>query len=137
MPGVLRKAGLLSIALGLAAAPLVGGAPASKPRLTLKASPMNGTPSTVFVFQAVLLGGEDTEEFYCLSTEWIWEEQADSSINESQCPPYQAGETKIDRSFTEEQSFRSPGPHQVKVVLRKGERQIAVAALTVTVRQDR
>jgi len=97
---------------------------------------MNGTTSTVFLFQAVLTGGEDSEDFYCLSTEWIWEEQLDSSINESECPPWVPGETKIDRSFSEEQSFRSPGPHLVKVVLRKGEKQIAAASITVRVREN-
>ncbi|MBX7186310.1 MAG: hypothetical protein K1Y01_14320 [Vicinamibacteria bacterium] len=111
------------------------GAAAPRPRLTLKALPTVGTASTLFVFQAVLTGAEETEDFYCLSTEWIWEEQLDSSINESECPPYVPGETKIDRSFSEEQSFRALGPHVVKVVLRKGEKQIATASITVTVRE--
>ena len=133
---VVRNLGFLAIALVFASAPFAGGAPpVSKPRLTLKASPMNGPASTLFVFQAILTGGEDSEDFYCLSTEWIWEEQADSSINESECPPYKAGETKVDRSFSEEQSFRTPGKHLVQVVLRKGEKQIATAFITVTVRE--
>ncbi|MEO8499534.1 MAG: hypothetical protein ABI565_01365 [Vicinamibacteria bacterium] len=106
-----------------------------KPRLTLKAAPLNGTPSTLFVFQARLTGGEDGEGLYCLTTEWIWEEQADSSLNEAECPPYKAGETQVERSFSEEQTFRSPGPHVVRVVLRKGDKEIASAAITVTVRE--
>jgi hypothetical protein len=123
------------MAVALAAAPLSSVAAPPKPRLTLKALPTNGTSSTVFVFHAILTGGEDSEDFYCLSTEWIWEEQLDSSINESECPPWAPGETKIDRSFSEEQSFHSLGPHLVKVVLRKGEKQIATASITVTVRE--
>jgi len=112
-----------------------GAGAAEKPRLTLRAAPTNGTPSTVFVFQARLTGGEDGEGLYCLTTEWIWEEQADSSLNEAECPPYKAGETPIERTFSEEQSFRSLGTHVVKVVLRKGEREIASAAITVTIRK--
>lgn len=132
---VLRTLGFACLAIAWAAAPLPSAAAPPKPRLTLKALPMNGTSSTLFVFHAILTGGEDSEEFYCLSTEWVWEEQLDSSINESECPPYVPGETKIDRSFSEEQSFRAPGKHLVKVVLRKGEKQIATASITVTVRE--
>jgi hypothetical protein len=135
MSRILRTLGLASLTLALAAAPLSSAAAPQKPRLSLKALPMNGTSSTLFVFQAILTGGEDSEDFYCLSTEWIWEEQLDSSINESECPPYVAGETRIDRSFSEEQSFRTPGKHLVKVVLRKGDKQIATASITVTVRE--
>ena len=125
----------LVLVLGLALAPPspAPAAPASKPKLTLKALPQVGTPSTVFVFQALLKGGEDGEGLYCLSTEWIWEEQLDSSINEAECPPYVPGETPIERTFSEEQSFQGLGKHLVKVVLRKGEKEIASASVTVTV----
>lgn len=126
------------LAMALVMAPLppsAGAAAAAKPKLTLKALPQVGTPQTLFVFQARLTGGEDGESLYCLSTEWIWEEQLDSSINESECPPYVKGETPIDRTFSEEQSFRSLGKHLVKVVLRKGEKEIASASVTVTVRE--
>ena len=136
-PRVSRALRALSIGLLLFASPSSDGAAGpAKPRLTLKALPMIGTPSTLFIFHAILTGGEESEDFYCLGTEWIWEEQLDSSINESECPPYVAGETKIDRSFSEEQSFRSPGPHLVKVVLRRGEKQIATASITVQVREN-
>lgn len=122
---------LVAAVVSLAAGP---AAAAEKPKLSLKASPAIGTKSTVFLFQALLTGGEDGEGLYCLSTEWIWEEQADSSLNESECPAFKAGETKIERRFTEEQSFHSPGAHVVRVVLRKGEKEIASAGVTVTVR---
>ena len=131
----LRPLGAACLAL-LMTAPADHGTAAEKPRLTLKASPQSDTPSTLFVFQARLSGGEDGEGLYCLTTEWIWEEQADSSLNEAECPPYKAGETAIERSFSEEQSFRSLGPHLVRVVLRKGDKEIARAAITVTVRKQ-
>lgn len=136
MPGKWRRLWRLSVALLLAVAPASPGAPPPKPKLTLKALPMNGTTSTLFIFQAILTGAEDKEDFYCLGTEWIWEEQLDSSINETECPPWVPGETKVDRSFSEEQSFHTPGPHLVKVVLRKGEKQIATASVTVRVREE-
>ena len=109
---------------------------APKPKLSVKGSPSVGTTATVFVFRAVLVGGEDNEDLYCLATEWEWEEQADASLNEAECPPFKAGETAIERTFTEEQSFRRSGPHVVRVVVRKGEREIASASTTVTVRRE-
>ena len=70
----------------------------SKPKLTLKGVPSVGFPSTVFVFQARLTGGRDDDEgLYCLTAEWVWEEQADSSLNESECEPFEPGATRIDQ----------------------------------------
>ena len=110
-------------------------AAAEKPKLTLKASPSFGNPSTLFSFRAVLVGGDDSEDLYCVTAEWTWEEQADSSLNESDCPPYKKGETPIERTFMEEQSFRREGPHVVRLVLRKGDREVASAGTSVTVRR--
>lgn len=135
----LRRLDLAGLALvaGLSAWPAVRAEAADKPKLTIKAAPAIGSPSTVFVFQAILQGGIDGEGLYCLSAEWTWEEQADSSINETECPPFKAGESKIERVFTEEQSFRTPGAHRVHLVVRKGEREIASASTTVHVRSER
>jgi hypothetical protein len=110
---------------------------AEKVKLTLSAAPSIGTSSTVFVFQARLAGGVDNEDLYCLSTEWTWEEQADSSLNETECPPFKAGESTIERVFSEEQSFRREGTHVVRVVLRKGDREIASATTSVKIRPSR
>ncbi len=121
----------------VASLPSGGAIAADKAKLSLKGSPSLGSPDTVFVFRAVLTGGVDSEDLYCLSTEWAWGEQADASINETECPPFKAGETPVERVFTEEQTFRSIGAHQVRVVLRKGEKEIASAATTVTVRRVR
>jgi hypothetical protein len=131
-----RVARSLAAALLLLLTPFSHGAPATKPKLTLKALPAIGTTSTIFLFQAILSGGEDTEDFYCLGIEWIWEEQLDSSLNEAECPPFKPGETRIERSFSEEQTFHSPGPHVVKVVLRKGEKVIGTASVSVRVREE-
>jgi hypothetical protein len=110
---------------------------ADKVKLTLSAAPSIGTSSTVFVFQARLVGGVDNEDLYCLSTEWTWEEQADSSLNETECPPFKVGESTIERVFSEEQSFRREGTHVVRVVLRKGDREIASAMTSVKIRPSR
>lgn len=108
----------------------------AKPKLALKGVPSVGRPSTVFVFQARLTGGRDDDEgLYCLTAEWVWEEQRDSSLNESECEPFRPGAMPIDRTFSEEQSFSRPGTHVVRLVLHKGEREIASAATSVLVRR--
>jgi hypothetical protein len=137
VPFSLASLSRAALALLLAASFHPGSARAAeKAKLTLKGSPSVGSSSTVFRFRAVLTGGVDSEDLYCLTTEWEWEEQADASLNEAECPPFKAGETPIERTFTEEQSFRRPGPHLVRVVLRKADREIASASTTVTVRRE-
>lgn len=142
----LRSAAALAAALSLGPAVLAERASAGsratspqapeKPKLSLKGVPSMGTPSTLFVFQARLSGGRDDDEgLYCLTAEWIWEDQADSSLNESDCEPFKAGVTPIERSFSEEQSFSRAGTHLVRLVLHKGDREVASAATTVTVRK--
>lgn len=128
----LAAASLLALALPLISSEVKA---AAKPKLSVKGFPSIGTTETVFTFRAVLTGGVDSEDLYCLTTEWEWEEQADASLNETECPPFKAGETKIERVFNEEQSFHRPGSHIVHVVLRKGEKEIASAGTTVTVRK--
>lgn len=134
LPPTLGLVPLLLAAILSTASARASGEASAKPKLVLRAAPTYGTPSTLFVFRAQLTGVPESEDFYCLSTEWVWEEQADSSLNEAECPPFVPGETKIDRTFVEEQSFRRPGPHRVRVVLRQGDKEIASASITVTVR---
>ena len=111
--------------------------PAAKLKLTLTAIPKIGTSTTIFTFQGRLSGGPDDESLYCLTAEWLWEEQADSSLNEEECEPFEPGRTPIQRTFTEEQSFSRPGERIVRLVLHKGDREIAATSVTVTVRNTR
>ncbi len=127
-----QVSGALGFVLVLGFASSLGAA--SKPKLSLSAVPTQGSPATVFIFRGVLTGVADTEDFYCLTAEWIWEEEADSSLNESECPPFVSGETKVERTFSEEQSFRRAGPQRVQLILRRHDKEIASATVTVTVR---
>ena len=132
----LRVLGALTAFLTFTGATVTGVAGAAeKPKLTLKGTPAIGTPSTIFTFQAHLTGGDDDESLYCLTAEWIWEEQADSSLNESDCEPFVKGQTKIQRTFSEEQTFSRPGSRVVRLVLHKGDKDVASATTTVTVRK--
>lgn len=137
------RAGLRALVIAVLVLSPIAATPAarqegasSKPKLTLKGVPSVGFPSTVFVFQARLTGGRDDDDgLYCLTAEWIWEEQADSSLNESDCEPFKVGSTPIDRTFSEEQSFSRLGTHVVRLVLHKGDREVASASTSVVVRK--
>jgi hypothetical protein len=127
-------------ALGLAAALAVAGgttlaadAKPKKPRLDLRATPrMAFSPVNVFL-TAELTGGDDVEELYCPELEWEWDDGG-KSTQESDCPPWEAGKSKIERRFTTDHEFRRAGVYNVKVTMRRAGRSLASASVRVTVR---
>lgn len=103
-----------------------------KPRLDLRAAPrMAFSPVNVFL-TAELTGGDDVEEYYCPELEWDWDDGG-KSVQESDCPPFEAG-VKIDRRFTAEHGFRKAGVFNVKVTLRRAGRAFAQTSVRVTVK---
>jgi hypothetical protein len=121
-------------ALALAAGPaLAAEAKPKKPRLELKATPrMAFSPVNVF-FTAELSGGDDVEELYCPELEWEWDDGG-KSTQESDCAPFEAGKTKIERRFTTDHAYRRAGVYNVKVTMRRAGRSLAAASVRVTVR---
>ena len=65
------------------------------------------------------MGGDDVEEYYCPELEWDWDDGG-KSVQESDCPPFEAGVTKIERRFTAEHEYRKAGVYNVKVTMRSG-----------------
>jgi len=124
-------------AFGLAAATATALAAADakpkKPRLELRATPrMAFSPVNVFL-TAELTGGDDVEEYYCPELEWEWDDGG-KSTQESDCAPFEAGKTKIERRFTTEHEFRRAGVYNVKVTMRRSGRSIAASTVRLTVR---
>lgn len=104
-----------------------------RPSLGLRATPrMAFSPVNVFM-TAELIGGDDVEEYYCPEVEWQWGDGG-KSIQESDCPPYEEGVSKIERRFTADHEFRRSGNYTVVVTLRRATRNIARADVKVTVR---
>lgn len=104
-----------------------------KPRLDLKAIPrMAFSPVNIFL-TAELQGGDDVEEYYCPQLEWDWDDGG-KSVQEGDCPPFEAGTTKIDRRFTAEHEYRRAGVYNVKVTMRRANRSLAASNVRVTVR---
>ena len=131
----------MRLAAAVAAAVLALTAPASsadapkpkKPRLDLRATPrMAFSPVNVFL-TAELMGGDDHEDFYCPELEWDWDDGG-KSVQESDCPAYEPGVSKIERRFTAEHEFRKAGNYNVKVTMRHANRTLAQTSVRITVR---
>jgi hypothetical protein len=131
MPSVRTALAVVSsLALGLLAS---ADSKPKKPRLDLRATPrMAFSPVNVF-FVAELQGGEDVEEYYCPEVEWEWGDGG-KSVQESDCPPFEEGSTKIDRRFTSEHEYRRAGLFNVKITMRRAGRAFAAQSVRVTVR---
>ena len=123
----------LGMLLGLA---LLSPAPAStgpdRPRLKLRTTKRVAfSPVSVFVV-AELVGGEDTEEFYCPGVVWDWGDGT-RSAHESDCPPFMAGD-ELQRHFTARHVYRHAGHHRVRLILHKANRSVASASVRILVR---
>jgi len=103
-----------------------------KPRLELRVMPLLGPPSTEFLFIAELKGGDDSEGFYCPTLEWQWGKE-DASVQEPECPSYQAGVTKMERRFTHSRAFPDEGSRTVTLTLTKDGKTLAKATTSLRV----
>src|SRR5688500_20389513 len=84
-----------------------------KPSLSLRATPPVGfSPLKVRLVVDVRGGSDDYEDFYCPAIEWDWGDGTVSG-NSQDCDPYQAGKSTIQRRYSIEHVFRSPGTFQV------------------------
>jgi hypothetical protein len=129
-----RAAWAILVVLGLVSMAGAGDeAKLKKPRLDLRATPRFAfSPVTIF-FTAELGGGDDVEEMHCPEVEWDWDDGG-KSVHESDCTPFEAGVTKIERRFTAEHEYRRAGVYNIKTTLRRTGRSIAVATVRITVR---
>jgi len=127
---------LLACAL---AAPLLADSPPKadaklkKPHLDLRSSPRMGFSPLHVLLTAELAGGDDVEEMHCPEIEWDWDDGG-KSVHEADCAPFEAGVTKIQRRFTAEHDYPRAGAYRVKATMRKANRTLLVATVTVTVR---
>ena len=104
-----------------------------KPRLDLRATPrMAFSPVTIFL-TAELMGGDDHEDFYCPELEWDWDDGG-KSVQESDCPEFEPGKSKIERRFTAEHSYGKAGNYNVKLTMRHANKMLAQTAVKITVR---
>lgn len=130
---MLSRSLTFALAVALAAPLLADSGKVRKPRLELRASPKMGFSPVHVVLTAELMGGDDVEEFHCPELEWDWDDGG-KSVHEADCPPFEAGTTRIERRFTAEHDYRRAGAYRVKATMRRSGRTLAAANVTVTVR---
>lgn len=128
----MRRFATALILLAFAAPLSAEGPKPKKPRLDLRATPRVAFSPTVVFVTAELQGGDDIEEFYCPELVWDWDDGGRSAHGED-CPPFEPG-MELDRRFTAEHAYRRSGVYNVKVILRRSGRTLAMATATVNVR---
>jgi hypothetical protein len=119
--------------LGLASPAAADNAKQKKPGLTVRSTPRFAFSPARVLFVAELQGGDDVEQYYCPEVEWEWDDGG-KSVKEADCPPFVAGETRIERRFTAEHEFRLAATYNVKVSLKRLGKSFAVQTLRLTVR---
>jgi hypothetical protein len=104
-----------------------------KPHLELRASPRIAFSPVNVSLTAELIGGDDVEEYHCPELEWDWDDGG-KSTHESDCAPFEAGKTTIQRRFTVDHEYRKAGLYSIKATMRRANRTLATATVKVTVR---
>jgi hypothetical protein len=105
-----------------------------KPSLSLRATPPVGfSPLRVRVVVDVRGGADDYADFYCPSIEWDW---GDGTVSEasSDCEPYEAGKSSIQRRWTADHVFRQSGGYKIMFRLKQKNKAIAVSSAQIQVR---
>ena len=105
-----------------------------KPSLSLKATPTLGfAPLRVRAVVEIKDGSDDYEDFYCVGAEWDWGDGT-MSENSSDCDPYEAGKSSIQRHFSGDHTYRQQGEFKIAFKLKQKTKQVAAVNTTVQVR---
>ena len=106
----------------------------AKPQVRLKASPViSVSPSKVVLTAEIVGGANDYEEFYCPTVEWDWGDGTVSE-NSSDCDPYEAGKTTIQRRFSNDHVYYQSGGFRVAFRLKQKNKLMAMSTVNVQVR---
>jgi hypothetical protein len=111
-----------------------GNADDKKPSLSLRATPPVGfSPLRVRVVVDVRGGADDYADFYCPSIEWDW---GDGTVSEasSDCEPYEAGKSSIQRRWTADHVYRQSGGYKIMFRLKQKNKAVAVSSAQIQVR---
>lgn len=105
-----------------------------KPSLAIRATPPVGfTPLRVRAAVDVRDGSNDYADFYCATVEWDWGDGT-MSENSSDCDPYEAGKSTIQRRFSAEHIYRQGGAYRIFFRLKQKTKLVASVSTNVTVR---
>jgi hypothetical protein len=105
-----------------------------KPSVSLKANPPVGfSPLRVHAAVEIRGGANDYAEFYCPSVEWDWGDGTVSE-NSSDCDPYEAGKSTIQRRFSNDHVYYQSGGFRVAFRLKQKSKLVAMSTVNVQVR---
>jgi len=124
---------LLAAALLAVPAAGAGDAKLKKPALALRSSPRFAFSPVRVLFVAELSGGDDVEEYYCPELEWDWDDGS-KSVQEPDCEPFVAGQTKIERRFSAAHDYQRAANYTVKVSLKRLGKMFVNQTVRLTVR---
>jgi hypothetical protein len=128
-----RTSFAVTLALALALPAAASADKLKKPSLQVRAMPRFGFSPVNILVVAELVGGEDSEEFYCPEVVWEWDDGG-KSVQEPDCEPYDASNTAIERRFTAEHEYKQAGSYRIRATLKRTGRAIASQSVRVTVR---
>lgn len=124
-----------AIAVAPFGTPALGQEPDTrKPTLSIRVTPPYGfSPLRVRASAEIRGGSDDYEEFYCPTIEWEW---GDGTFSEStsDCEPYEAGKSTIQRRFSADHTYRLGGRYRVVLRLKQKTRTVATASGSVQIR---
>jgi len=105
-----------------------------KASLSLKASPtIVFSPARVVVTAELKGGAEDNGELYCPSLEWDWGDGTRSEAN-TDCEPFEAGKSTIQRRFTSSHTYNLAGNYRVQLRLKRGSKSVLGGHVSVQVK---
>jgi hypothetical protein len=105
-----------------------------KPSLNLKATPtIVFSPARVVVSAELKGGAEDNAELYCPSLEWDWGDGTRSESN-TDCEPFEAGKSTIQRRFSASHTFNIAGNYRVQLRLKRGSKTVLGGHVSVQVK---
>lgn len=105
-----------------------------KPSISLKANPaVSFAPSRIVLTADVKGGSDDYEEFYCATVTWEWGDGTESQ-KATDCEPYEAGKSQIQRHFTIDHRYEYAGEYRVIFKLQRRDKTVGAASTMVRVR---
>jgi hypothetical protein len=127
-----KLASAVLVGAALLTPPTARGTELEAPTLRLRTAQRIAFSPVEAFFVAELVGGDEVEEFYCPELVWEWGDGS-RSVSQSDCPPFGA-EGELQRFFTARHLFRFSGNHDVRLILRRADRAVASASVTILVR---
>ena len=106
---------------------------AKRPKMSLRVNPQVAiAPARVTLTVELTGGADDFEEYYCPTVEWQWGDDT-SSESTTDCEPYEAGKSQIQRRYTTQHVFRRPGNFKLYFHLKQKDRILGSATTNVQV----